>query len=191
MKKLLTTASVIALTAVLAACETTAPSQQPEPVDPKPPQTMNSSTAPTPTAQEQSAQAQGQQSQAVITLHLAQQQQEEGLVDVNVGDGTLYALPQPVITQAQMSGVSPVVDQGGSSHILFRMNEDGAQRLNAITEQARGHYLLLSVNGQLVSLAQITDTISDGTLLVPTQNEAHSSEIIQMMRQGPQQEGQS
>jgi len=191
MKKLLTTASVIALTAVLAACETTAPSQQPEPVDPKPPQTMNSSTAPAPTAQEQSAQAQGQQSQAVITLHLAQQQQEEGLVDVNVGDGTLYALPQPVITQAQMSGVSPVVDQGGSSHILFRMNEDGAQRLNAITEQARGHYLLLSVNGQLVSLAQITDTISDGTLLVPTQNEAHSSEIIQMMRQGPQQEGQS
>lgn len=103
----------------------------------------------------------------------------------------LYALPQPVITQAQMSGVSPVVDQGGSSHILFRMNEDGAQRLNAITEQARGHFLLLSVNGQLVSMAQITDTISDGTLLVPTQNEAHSGEIIQMMRQGPQQDGQS
>src|SRR5690625_2084452 len=191
MKKLLTTASVLVLATVLDASETTKPRQQPEPVDPKPPQTTGNSTAPAQTPQGQSAQAQGQQSQAVITLHLAQQQQEEGLVDVNVGEGMLYALPQPVITQAQMSGVSPVVDQGGSSHILFRMNEDGAQRLNAITEQARGHFLLLSVNGQLVSMAQITDTISDGTLLVPTQNEAHSGEIIQMMRQGPQQDGQS
>ena len=89
--------------------------------------------------------------------------------------------PQPVLTQNDMGRVTPVtVDQG--SYILLEMNEQGIPKLRSITEQAGGHYLLLSVQGQLVSVAQIGETISDGRLLVSTQNPQHTQAIIRMMQ---------
>lgn len=125
-----------------------------------------------------------QQAATVITLHLAQEKAEAPLLEVDVGGASLYALPRPILTQADIGRVSPVVTQGEGDFILLEMNQHGIPKLHRITEQAQGHYLLLSVQGQLVSVARIGQTIKDGRLLVGTQNPQHSQAIIKMMRGG-------
>lgn len=183
MRKLIAKAAIISAATALAACETTVPTQQPDSVDPAPPQTGTTSGTPQAPANQSQAADEQQRSQSIITLHLAQQQPEQNLIPVDVGDGSLHALPQPVLTQAHMASVTPVTAENGSTHILIQLNEDGAQRLQTITSQAQGHFLLLSVNGQLVSVSQIGQTIDDGGLLIPTQNQEHSNTIIRMMQQ--------
>lgn len=167
--------------ASLAACQTTAPSRQPQPVDPAPP-TVSGQDAPTQAAAPVAAQQQPQAA-TVITLHLAQEQQEPSLVAVDAGGNTpLYALPQPVLTQADMGRVSPLTAEDQRTFILLEMNAQGIPKLRTITEQAVGHYLLLSVQGQLVSVAQIAEPIVDGRLLVGTQNAQHTQAIINLLQ---------
>jgi len=133
-----------------------------------------SAAAPAVTAQKQSA--------AVITLHLAQEKPEAPLVAVDVGGASLYALPQPIITQADIARVTPVTGKDQRTFILLEMNTRGIHKLQSVTQQARGHYLLLSVQGQLVNVARISETINDGRLMVGTQNEQHTRAIIKMMQ---------
>lgn len=174
----------LALVVGLAGCEHTAPGQQPEPVDPVPPVVQSQNTpAPAPAAATSQSQAVAAQQQApvVITVHLAQEQAEPSLMEVDAGGAALYARPQPVLTQNDMGRVTPVTANQGS-YLLLEMNQQGIPKLRSITEQAGGHYLLLSVQGQLVSVAQIGETISDGRLLVSTQNPQHTQAIIRMMQ---------
>lgn len=167
----------------LSACETTAPSQQPEPVDPKPPVVNNQGQAAPQRPAPAAAGQQNTQQQVVITVHLAQAKAEPTLVAVDAGgEAPLYALPQPVLTQQDMGRVSPVTAQDGRSFLLLEMNQNGIPKLKNVTEKARGHYLLLSVGGQLVSVSQITEPILDGRLLVSTQGPEHSRAILRMMR---------
>lgn len=181
--KLLLKLTGLALTATLAACQTTGSSleqQKPAPVDPVPPAVSSSNaqrTTPNTAASRQ------QQSSAVITLHLAQQREEPSLIPVNAGgDKPLYALPQPVLTHADMARVSPVTAQNQQTFLMLEMNQQGIAKLRNVTEQARGHFLLLSVQGQLVSVAQIGEVISDGRLLVRTQGPDHTQAILKLMQ---------
>src|SRR3546814_514724 len=170
----------LALTAMLAACQTTAPSQYPAPVDPLPPVVRGQSAQPAATAP---AAVSHQQSGAIITVHLAQQRQEPALIPVDVGKGApLYALPQPVLTQGDMARVSPVTAPDQKTFLMLEMNQQGIAKLRNVTEQARGHFLLLSVQGQLVSVAQIGEAIADGRLLVSTQGPDHTQAIIRLMQ---------
>ncbi|MCQ9616517.1 hypothetical protein L1889_07175 [Paenalcaligenes niemegkensis] len=180
MKVLLKISAAALLAAGLAGCQHTAPSRSPEPVDPPPP-VLGSQSAPTTNAAAAGATAQ-QQSAPVITLHLAQENAEDSLIAIDVGGASLYALPQPVLIQTDMGRVSPVTAPDQRTFIMLEMNEQGIPKLHSITEQAQGHYLLLSVQGQLVSVAQIGETIRDGRLLVSTQNQQHTQAIINMMK---------
>ncbi len=168
--------------ASLAACQHTAPSQIPEPVDPGPPVVGSQGTPAAPAA---AARVAPQPRPAtIITLHLAQQRQEPSLIEVDAGGkAPLYALPRPMLIQSDIGRVSPV-DTPQGSFVLLEMNERGIPKLHSITQQARGHYLLLSVQGQLVSVAQIGEIIRDGRLLVPTQSPQHSRAIVKAMRGG-------
>ncbi|HLR29998.1 MAG TPA: hypothetical protein VK082_05430 [Paenalcaligenes sp.] len=165
------------LSVLLAACQTTTPPNQRMNVD---------DVVPPPPSQNQGAQQQGQsgqqQAQSVITIHLAQEQADDQLVAVDVGDGNLYALPQPVLVQSDMQQVTPVTAENGSTFLLIEMTDEGRQKLAAVSERAQGHYLLLSVQGQLVSLAQIGQPLQDGELLMGTQSQQHTDAILDMMR---------
>lgn len=164
------------LSTLLAACQTTTPPDQRMNVD---------DMAPPPTqaaAEQQAQQKQQQRAQSVITVHLAQEQADDQLVPVNIGEGSLYALPQPVLVQTDMNQVTPVTAENGDTFLLFEMTDEGRQKLATITQQAHGHFLLLSVQGQLVSLAQIGQAIHDGQLLMGTQNQQHTDAILDMMR---------
>lgn len=122
------------------------------------------------------------QSAPVITLHLAQERAEQPLVAVDAGGKPLYALPQPVLTQADMARVSPVITKDQRSFILLEMNQNGIPKLQSVSAQARGHYLLLSVQGQLVTVSQISETIADGRLMLNTQSPEHTQAIIKLMQ---------
>ena len=183
--KLLLKLTGLALTATLAACQTTAPNRQPAPapVDPAPPSVSSRNAQPAAAASTNAAAARQQQSTAVITLHLAQQREEPSLIAVNTGgDKPLYALPQPVLSQADMARVAPVTTQDQKSFLMLQMNQQGIAKLRNVTAQARGHFLLLSVRGQLVSVAQIGEVISDGRLLVGTQGPEHTQAILRLMQ---------
>lgn len=122
------------------------------------------------------------QAETIITLHLAQENAEPSLIAVDTGGTALYALPHPVLTQADMLRVTPVTAPDQLTFILLEMNQNGVSKLRSITNQAKGHYFLLSVQGQLVSVTQIGETISDGRLLVGTQNAQHSQAILNLMQ---------
>lgn len=175
LKKAFIAASVSVL---LAACQTTTPPNQRMNVD---------DVAPPPPSYNQASQQPGQQgqqqrAQSVITIHLAQAQADDQLVAVNIGEGNLYALPQPVLVQSDMQQVTPVTAENGNTFLLLEMNDAGRQKLAAVSERAQGHFLLLSVQGQLVSLAQIGQPLQDGQLLMGTQSQQHTNAILDMMR---------
>ncbi len=180
--KILLKLAILALSAGLAACQQTAPRRVPEPVDPAPPVIQSSNVPAAPTAS--AATASRTQSPTVITLHLAQEKAEAPLVAVDVGGTSLYALPQPVLTQADLLRVTPVTAQGQRTFILLEMNQSGLSKLRSVTAQAQGHYLLLSVQGQLAGVARISETISDGRLLIGTQNAQHTQAILKLMQGG-------
>lgn len=174
--KLLFKLCMLALSTSLAACQQTMPRQIPKSVDLLPPAVHGMGTPVAPAA--------AQQSSAIITLHLAQENAESALMAVDVGGTSLYALAQPVLTQADLKRVTPVIDQGQRTFILLEMNQNGIAKLRNITIQAQGHYLLLSVQGQLVSVAQIREPIADGRLLIGTQDAQHTRDIIKLMQGG-------
>lgn len=132
---------------------------------------------------QQAAGAQAAAQQTVITVHLAQQQAEPSLVAVDLGGNSkLYALPQPILTQADMQQVTPVTAQNGQTFIMFEMNAQGRTKLNNVTRQAQGHYFLISAKGQLISVAQIAEPMSDGRLLISSNGAEHTQQILNLLR---------
>lgn len=136
-------------------------------------------------AQQRQAQPQpkAQAEQTIITVHLAQKKSEPELIAVNLGaNNNLYALPKPILTQADMKEITPVTAENGSTYIMFSLTPQGSTKLANVSSQARGHYFLVSAKGQLISVAQIADPILDGKLLVSTSDAQHTQKIIQLLR---------
>lgn len=141
---------------------------------------QNMGTSSTPTAEASNAAA---QEQTAITLHLAQQQADPELVAVELGsDQRLYALPNPVLTQADLREAAPVNTEDGASYVVFAFTQEGSKKLANITEQARGHFFLLSANGQLLSVVQIAEPMTNGQLVIQTNSPEHSQQVMQLLR---------
>ena len=148
---------IAAMSGVLAACQTTGSTTQ------------------------QAAQSSQQQSQAALAIFLAQQQADAQLRQINIGQDSLYALPQPALLRSDVQQLTPLTTDDGRSYLLLQLNEQGRQKLATISNRARGHYMLLTVQGQLVSITQITQPIQDGRLLMGTRSAEQSAAIIQAL----------
>lgn len=172
-------ATALGIGMLLTACQTTTPPNERLNVNDIERPTLTQGQA---QGTQNTAQQQQQRAQSIITVHLAQQQPDEQLIPVQIGDGQLYALPQPILIQTDMQQVTPVTAENGDTFLLFEMNNEGSQKLATVTQRAQGHFLLLSVQGQLVSMAQIGQAINDGNLLMGTQGQQHTDAILQMMR---------
>lgn len=146
---------VSAMSAVLAACQTTGSTTQ------------------------QAQQNQQQAQQPAMAIFLAQQQADAQLVPISIGQGNLYALPQPFLLQSDVQQITPVTADNGNTYLLLQLNEQGSQKLALISNQAQGHFMVLSAGGQLASLTQITQPIQDGRILMRTQSAQHSQAVIQ------------
>ena len=128
--------------------------------------------------------SQQQAQQTIITVHLAQQQPDPALVTLELGaNNKLYALPQPILTQADMQRVVPATAKDGSTYLLFDMTPEGSKKLADISRQAQGHFFLISAKGQLISIAQIGEPMTDGKLLISTNGAEHTQQLIKMLRE--------
>ena len=133
--------------------------------------------------QKSAPQRQAQTEQTVITVHLAQEQSEPTLVAVELGKNkTLYALAQPILTQADMQQVTPVKARNGQTFIMFDLTPQGRVKLTNVSSQAEGHFFLISAKGQLISVAKITEPMTDGKLLISTNGAEHTQQILQLLR---------
>ena len=130
---------------------------------------------------QQAQQSQQQAQQPVLAIFLAQRQAEAELVPINIGPGSLYALPQPFLLQSDVQQVTPVATDDGNTFLLLQLNEQGRQKLAVVTNQALGHFMLLNVQGKFVSLNQITQPIQDGRIFMGTQSAEHAQAIIQAL----------
>ena len=131
------------------------------------------------------AQATTQQTteQGVIAVHLAQRNSEPELLTLDLGEGKkLYALPQPVLTQGDMQGVASVASEDGKTFLMFDMTEQGRAKLAKISTEAKGHFLLFSVKNQLVGISQVDQPVTDGKLVMATENAEHTKKILQLMK---------
>lgn len=137
--------------------------------------------AKTPVAAAQSSP--NQAAQNVLTVHLAQTQADPKLLVLDLGQNKkLYTVPEPVMTQADMVRAAPAKTQDGKTFLVFSMNEEGSKKLADISSSSMGRYFLLSVKGQLVSIAEIDQPVTNGNLIMATQSEAHSAEILKMLK---------
>ena len=124
-----------------------------------------------------------QAGQGIIAVHLAQRKSEPELLTLDLGEGKkLYALPQPVLTQGDMEGVASVASEDGKTFLMFNMSEQGRAKLAKISTEATGHFLLFSVKNQLVGISQVDQPVTDGKLVMATENADHTNKILQLMK---------
>ncbi|MCD0502169.1 SecDF P1 head subdomain-containing protein, partial [Bordetella petrii] len=120
----------------------------------------------------------------LIAFHLAQARPAEGLARVAVNPGTsLYAVPQPVFTQADLQQVVPVQAKNGQVFLRFDFNQQGAAKLAKVTREALGNYLIISVRSQVVAVPNIGAAYEGGTFPVPLNSVDEAQSIVKMLRQ--------
>lgn len=132
---------------------------------------------------EQDQQTSEQEEQVMITVHLAQLEQEPNLLTVDLGENKyLYALPQAVLTQMDIEKLTPVASRDGKTFIVFDLNPVGRAKLADMTKHAQGHFFLVSVQRQLIGVSKITEPVTDGKLVMATENDKHTQMILQLLR---------
>lgn len=140
-------------------------------------------TAEQPAATAQREQAGQQAEQSMLAVHLAQLEAEPELLVLELGEGKrLYALPDPVLNQGDMLGVASMANDKGQTFLLFDMTEEGRAKLANISTQATGHFFLFSARGQLVGVSQIAEPVTDGKLVMATENEEHTKQVLELLR---------
>ena len=121
--------------------------------------------------------------QNVIAVYLAQQNPNPAFIAVDLGEGkSLYALPKPVLTQADMQSVQSATTEQGQSFMVFELSEQGSKKLAEVSSQAIDHFFLFSAKGQLVGVSRINEPMSAGKLIMATENEEHSQQVLQLLR---------
>lgn len=172
----------IGISLALVGCQTTQSSHQVlTPIeDLTPPSMLSDAYRPSTTSS-----GNARQSQAVITVHVAQQKAEPELLPVQVEQNTLFALPQPMFTQGDMVKVSPVTTADQRSFLLLELKPAAIERLQLLRQQAKGHYFLLSVNGQLVSVNRIEVGSSETGLIMAMSSPQHARQVLHLMQSKP------
>lgn len=119
-----------------------------------------------------------------IAFHLAQTKQAQGLARVQLNQNTsLYAVPQPVLTQADLQQIVPVQNKNGQVFLRFDFTQQGTAKLAQVTRQSVGNYLIISANGKLVSVPRIAAAYTDGKFPVPVKNAEEARAMLQVLRQ--------
>lgn len=100
-----------------------------------------------------------------VDFRLAQEQQDNGLLEYKFQDGSaVWYLPDPVFNRADLSNAEPRKANDGRAFVRFTFNPQGAQKLASITERYPGKYLILTLNNSLQALYQINAPLTNGVL---------------------------
>lgn len=121
----------------------------------------------------------------VVEFRLAQNEKDKGLQSLKLGEREVWMLPQPVMTRVDLESVAAVRTQDGHPYVRFQFNPAGAQKLAAVSQRFAGKYLLLSINGQLVSAPTIGGAMNQGLLFVPTVNDQQAVQVANVIASNP------
>jgi|GEM_PF-2623296 len=118
-----------------------------------------------------------------ITFHLAQAENAKGLARIQLSSkNSLYVLPQPVFTQADLQQIVPMKNKNGQVYLRFDFTQQGAAKLAQVSRQSVGRYLIISAHGKLVAIPRITAAYEDGKLPVPVNSVEEARTKVQLLR---------
>lgn len=140
-------------------------------------------SGPTSAATSTTTQPAANTSAPAVTFHLARTRPAPGLAQVQVNPtATLYAVPQPVLTQADLQQVVSTQNNAGQTFLRFDFNQQGAAKLAKLAQEAAGNYLMVSTRGKLVAVSQIASAYQGGAFPVQVQNAEEARAILQSLR---------
>lgn len=151
MKRTLFIAIMTTAAAVMAGCQTTGPAQR--------------AAAASNAVAEAPQQAFAQQPTEVL-FRLAQPEQAQGLSELRLSDGSLWVLPQPVLSRADLTSVEPVQSQQGQAFVRFGFNQEGARKLSELSRRFQGKLLVLTVADNLVAVPRLSEPLTQGAMVV-------------------------
>lgn len=148
--------TLIATAVLLAGCQTTAPPQKAAAAN-------NATVAAAQPAVSQHAQ---QQQATQVLFRLAQTELATGLSELRLSDGSLWVLPQPVLSRADLASVEPLQTEQGQALVRFGFNQDGARKLSELSRRYQGKLLVLTVADKLVAVPRISEPLTQGAMVV-------------------------
>jgi preprotein translocase subunit SecD len=128
------------------------------------------------TTQDQAASQQARQGAPVAVL-LADVAQQNGWTAVNVGSGTLYVNPEPILTRVDLVGVQSGTSESGEGLLALDLNAQGQDKLNKSTTQFPNKRLALVVGSTLLAAPNYTTPVNTPQLVfvVGTEQNANAA----------------
>jgi preprotein translocase subunit SecD len=163
------TASLLAVVA-LAAC-------QQMPAQPTAMQSGQQGAPAAPVAAPSAAPVARQAQQPTVEFRLAQPERAPNLSELRMANATLWVLPQPLFTRADLSTVTSVRAKDGKAYVRFTFTQAGARKLALATQRYPGKVLVLTVAGNLVATPQIAGPMNAGVLFVPMASEQQALNV--------------
>lgn len=151
----------------LAACQTT---QGPSAADASSGSSQSTQASSAPAAasaqSENATETQATQTQGVpVAVYLADTTQQEGWVEVDIQSGTLYVMPEPVLTREDLTGVQAGANQQGAGLLALELSEEGRQKVTRITGRYPNMRLALVVGRTMLAAPGYTTPVTSPQLI--------------------------
>lgn len=136
------------------------------------------SSAPAASAQQNTA-GQAAQQQVSVDFRLAQTQQDKGLSQLKFKDGTsVWYLPQPVLSRADLANAEPRRTKQGQAFVRFTFTQPGAKKLASLTQRYPGKFLILTLGNSLQAVYQIRQPSTNGILDIGVDTDQHAVDMV-------------
>ncbi|HWK60588.1 MAG TPA: preprotein translocase subunit SecD [Eoetvoesiella sp.] len=103
---------------------------------------------------------------AEVFFRLAQAKEAKGLSELRLSGGSIWVLPQPVLSRADLSSVEPIQTQQGRAFVRFGFTQEGARKLQALSRRFPGKLLVLTIDNDLVAAPRIGKPLTQGEMVV-------------------------
>lgn len=144
---------LMATVVALAGCQTAGPAQQAA-------TTAHAANS----AQQQGARESRQQAQ--VFFWLAQAEEGKGLSELRLSSGSIWVLPQPVLSRGDLSSVEPIQTKQGKAYVRFGFTQEGARKLSTLSRRFQGKLLVLAVDNKLVAAPRIGKPLTQGEMVI-------------------------
>lgn len=169
--------------AVLAACQSTGPTQK---TAQGPAADTATPAEAAPTQPDAQAQPQDQAQGAPVAVFLADTAAQTGWTPVNIDTGMLYVNPQPIITRDDLSGVQAGASQEGEGLLALQLNQDGIGKVTDATTQNPNKRLALVVGRTMLAAPGYTTPVTSDQLIFAVGTEQNATAAARAIAGVPQ-----
>lgn len=122
---------------------------------------------------------------ALLDFRIAKSQPAGNLNELQLGTGHLYYLATPLLSRADLAYVLPMRNSQGQPFLRFTLTEDGAKKLEAITQRHRGDWLLFSIDDNFIAAARIIGAAAQGILDIAVDSEQRALYVVSKVGETP------